>query len=377
MSVQDKIKVLYTSSHGNMFGGGQKSLYLLIKNLDRERFVPFLLSPENGSLIDAVNMLGVETLVLPIDTLKSLRIVKTLKTFIAIYRFMKRANINIVHTDSPREAIYTGLAAKVLRIPFIMHLRTTEGGFGTDRILYVLSSRIISVSRGVIKRFEWLDSEVLSQKIKLIYNGVDVSEFYNPTDGYSFKKRWGEDGFIYAGVVGRVEPRKGHDLFLKVFADVAKRQSKLKGVIIGLGDEIHIKKLKRFVKESGIESRIIFEDYTDDVPSALSAIDILVVPSYTGEGFPRIIIEGMAAGKPVISSDIPGNSEAVVDGVTGFLFPSGDEKALTDILIRLIKNEDLRYMLGREGRKRVENFFGIEENVRKTERLYIETLGQS
>ncbi|MFV1952014.1 MAG: glycosyltransferase [Nitrospinota bacterium] len=376
MSAQDKIKVLYTTSHGNMYGGGQKSLYLLIKNLNRERFVPFLLSPENGSLIDAVNMLGVETFVLPIDTLKSLRIAKNLKTFIAIYRFMKKSNISIVHTDSPREAIYTGLAAKVLRIPFVMHLRAAEGSLVTDRILYVLSSRIIAVSRGVIRRFEWLDSEDLSKKVKLIYNGVNTSEFYNPTDSYGFKKRGGEDGFIYAGVVGRVEPLKGHDLFFKAFADIANIQSKLKGIIIGMGDKDYIKKLKRFARESGIEGRIIFKGYTDDIPSALSAIDILVVPSYT-EAFSRVVIEGMAAGKPVIASDIPGNSEAVVDGMTGFLFPPGDEKPLTDILIRLIKSKKLRDMLGREGRRRARELFSIEENVKKTEKLYIETLGQS
>ncbi len=376
MSAQDKIKVLYTTSHGNMYGGGQKSLYLLIKNIDKKRFIPILLSPENGSLIDAVGMLGVDTFVLPIDTLKTLRIVKNLKTFIAIYRFMKRVNINIVHADSPREAIYTGLPAKILRIPFVMHLRAAKGGLVTDKILYLLSSRIIAVSMGVIKRFDRLDPELLSQKVKLIYNGVDISEFYNTTQGYSLKKRWREDGFVYAGVVGRVEPLKGHDLFLKVLAGIANRQSKLKGIIIGMGDKDYIKRLKNLAIESGVKDRILFEGYTDDIPSALSAIDILVVPSYT-EAFSRVVIEGMAAGKPVIASDIPGNSEAVVDGVTGFLFSPGDENALTDSLIRLIKSKELRDSLGREGRRRAEELFSIEENVRKIERLYIETLGQS
>jgi glycosyltransferase involved in cell wall biosynthesis len=143
-------------------------------------------------------------------------------------------------------------------------------------------------------------------------------------------------------------------------------------ILAGGGDSGYIKSIQRFCHEFGIGDRVFFTGYRKDIPAVLKELDIFVFPTIMGEGFSRSILEAMAAGKPVVATDNAGNPEAVVDGLTGYIVPAGDSSALAVKLNELIGNKKTRTAMGRAGRKRVEEFFPIQRNVKEIQNVYLD-----
>ena len=109
------------------------------------------------------------------------------------------------------------------------------------------------------------------------------------------------------------------------------------------------------------------------IPEILSAIDLLVSPSLW-EGFPNVILEAMAAGKPVVATSVGGTPELVVDGTTGILVPPSDPDALSKAIGKLLENPELRKIMGIAGKERVTENFSIQNMVNNTQQLYQELL---
>ena len=144
-------------------------------------------------------------------------------------------------------------------------------------------------------------------------------------------------------------------------------------ILVGSAEENYLKKIKALCNELGISNRVVFISYRDDIPSLLKAIDILVLPTLT-EGFSRIILEAMAAQKPVVATNVGGNTEAVVDGETGYIVPPGDSLALAARINELVEDKKKRTKMGQAGRKRVESRFAIRLNVESIQEVYLKLL---
>jgi glycosyltransferase involved in cell wall biosynthesis len=115
---------------------------------------------------------------------------------------------------------------------------------------------------------------------------------------------------------------------------------------------------------------VTFLGSRDDVPRILGTLDVFVLPSLI-EGFSYSILEAMAAGLPVVATDVGGNSELVRDEVTGYLMPTKKPRVLADILLRLAADETLRARLGTKARQRVEENFSLRGMVQKYEQMYL------
>jgi glycosyltransferase involved in cell wall biosynthesis len=129
--------------------------------------------------------------------------------------------------------------------------------------------------------------------------------------------------------------------------------------------------MQNLCEEFGISDRVIFTGHRDDIPSVLKEIDMLVFPTISGEGFSRVILEAMAAGKPVVATDNAGNPEAVVDGVTGYIVPTGNISALAAKINELVANKGKVAKMGKAGRKRVEELFTIQLNLKRVQDVYL------
>jgi glycosyltransferase involved in cell wall biosynthesis len=145
-------------------------------------------------------------------------------------------------------------------------------------------------------------------------------------------------------------------------------------IIVGRGDEEYVNRTKKLCEEFKITDRVIYTGYRNDIPSVLKDIDVLIFPTINGEGFPRVILEAMAAKKPVIATDDAGNPEAVADGVTGYIVPAGNIPALVEKINVLVADKKKRWTMGRAGRKRMESFFTIQKNVEKIQKVYQDML---
>ena len=158
---------------------------------------------------------------------------------------------------------------------------------------------------------------------------------------------------LTVGIVGRISPWKGQDVFLRAFA-LAFPDSGARARIVGgalFGEEAYGETLMALADELGIAERVDFTGHVDDVAAELAGLDIAVHASTIPEPFGQVVVEAMAAGVPVVATNAGGPAEVVSDGVDGLLFPMGDVEGLAERLTRLARDGELRRRLVDGGRK--------------------------
>jgi glycosyltransferase involved in cell wall biosynthesis len=350
-----KTNILYTSSFGSLKGGGQRSLLLLLQCLDRQKFNPFLMVPEEDDLAQEARKFGVQTFVLAFPRVSSLHLFSTLAGLVTLRKIIKACRIDIVHTDAPRDTIYAALAGVFLNTRIVFHARVYDHFYWLDRLIYCFSDAIIAVSRSVAERFRTFDKK---NKVRVVYNGVAL-DIFKPLPDY------GSDtarplSFGYFGAVAR---RKGIEVFVKA---VKRIGGGLEVVIMGDCEPLYLQEIKNLSGASGI----IFKDYRQDIVQDIRKADTIVLPSIKEEGLPRLLIEGMAMGKIVIASDVSAHKEILGDDLKEFIFSVGDDKGLTTIIERIMANRNILAEKKEIIRKKAEQLFDIKQKTQEIENTY-------
>jgi len=215
-------------------------------------------------------------------------------------------------------------------------------------------------------------------KTETIYNGIDLSHFDPKIDGAKIRSEFkiGKDTKLI-GAIGHFAPLKGYEELVSALAELVRGGFDVKLAVVGDAIYPHSKsykqKLLSLVDSNGLKDRVIFAGLREDIPELLASFDIFVLPSRS-EGFGRANLEAMAMGKSVISTNVGGIPEVVLDGVTGILVPPGNSKALSHAIMRLLDDSHLRESMGREGRRRVEKHFTLQAHVQSIEEIYGEIL---
>lgn len=268
--------------------------------------------------------------------------------FINCMRFAVRSNI--IHANWAINGVIAGLVGKLLRTPVITTLRgedvTRAKKPGLDRwllrICLVLSTRVVVVSQAME---QWLCSEFPKEKgsIKLIPNGIE-DIFLDVCS-----RRRQSDGVLRVLTVGSLIPRKGVDQIIQAMAGADNRENLFLS-IVGTGPEAAA--LSQMVSDLGLARNVRFvgQVAASDIPDTLADADIFVLASHS-EGRPNVILEAMAAGLPIIASDIDGTNELVTHNKNGLLFPDGSIKELTFLLDGLSKDSQRRRELGNNARR--------------------------
>jgi glycosyltransferase involved in cell wall biosynthesis len=171
---KNKFNILFISSFGDLKGGGQRSLLLLLKNLDKTNFLPVIVVPEHGELEQEAKKLGIEVIVLNFPRIRSINLFRTLSALLELKAIVKNRNIDLIHTDSPRETFYAGIIRIFMGVRVILHLRVSDKVRWIDQIVYKLTDKMIAVSKSLTTRFAGIDTQ---KKINVVYNAVDIDEF--------------------------------------------------------------------------------------------------------------------------------------------------------------------------------------------------------
>jgi len=363
--------ILYLSSFGNLWGGGQISLFHLVKNLDKSQFRSHVIIPEEGILADRLREQSIEVSILELPKLVNIKIHKNLKALYELSKLIKRYDINLIHTDGPRNTFYAGLAAKTKKLPLVWHVRASNPD-KYDRLLVHLSSRLILVANSLRSRFHWMSRR---HKLVTIYNGIDLSEFQSGQESSRFRKEYGiREQSLLIGVVGRIEFLKGQKYLIEACGMLKGKSPDFHLLVAGeVVDSTYYKECKDMAKEYGIQNRVLFLGHISNISQFLKEIDIFVLPSLF-EAFPRSLIEAMGASKPVVVTDVGGCSEAVEDNISGFIVPPKNSKFLSERIHLLNLDNELRGEMGSAARIRAEKMFTIEHNVKQTEQVYRELL---
>ncbi|MCS7261174.1 MAG: glycosyltransferase family 4 protein, partial [Anaerolineae bacterium] len=184
---------------------------------------------------------------------------------------------------------------------------------------------------------------------------------------------------VLIGTVGRVQPWKGHHIFLQVAQRVSQQLSGVRFVIVGgrvfAADADYEQRLRNLARELGIESYVFFAGHQADVAPWLAAMDIFVHCS-AAEPFGLVLVEAMAAARPVVAFADGGVPEIVLDGETGILIAPGDVPHMAEAVAKLAVDRDLAQRMGTAGRKRAETVFSATRYVRQIEDVYEEILAQ-
>lgn len=198
----------------------------------------------------------------------------------------------------------------------------------------------------------------------VVYNGLEFGGAGPTMTRAEFMKKYGvpdEEGAVYVGIVARLDHVKGVDVFLRAAAKVLEKRQNVRFAVIGSGNERAA--LDALCRELGITDRVHFLGFVREVYDFYAMIDINVMSSRS-ESFPYALLEGANAAKPTVCSAVGGIPKLIVDGETGFLFPSEDHGALAEKLIAMIDDKALRDRLGAELRRRASEKFSNDALAR-------------
>ena len=289
--------------------------------------------------------------------------------------------IDLVYTTTV--CIKSGaIAAKNLKIPHIWHIKEKIGKeqfmqfYMSDKNLVSFidknSSQIIAMSKFVADIF--LKNSKQINKVNVIHDGFNYDPSLNSINTLKisqFRNSIGvEDNEILIANIGSLGSIvKRHDIFINSAIDILKTHSNIKFVIFGSipkkskwFSKISYEKLikyKKIINDNKISNKIIFAGHKNDIPLIMNSIDILA-HSCDMEGFGRVIIEAMSAGKPVVCPDKGGTAEIVIDKITGYHFESGNHKSLTEKIKLIIDNNKSSSSLGTAGMLRFKDHFTLD-----------------
>lgn len=301
---------------------------------------------------------------------------KELPAIIQLTKKIKNKNFDIVHSNAGFDRTIAAFAGKIT---------------GAKNVSTIHSC--LSIARNPVHRFRnkfLIDhftpvghstkkilvetDKIPEDKITVVHIGLPVNKIsFSPEGRKSIRKIFniGENTVLF-GTLSRLVEFKGHTYLLKAVSMI-KDQADFKIMITGEGE---LKEdLINESKNLGIQEKIIFTGHRNDVADILSAFDVIVQPStnFGGETFPVSILEALAAGLPVIASNV-GDIKFMVDDSNGRLIPPAEPGMLARVMQEFIRNEDLRKNAGRNSREKFLNNFTLDEMVRRIESVYMNLL---
>jgi glycosyltransferase involved in cell wall biosynthesis len=234
------------------------------------------------------------------------------------------------------------------------------------------AAKDIALSRTEAEQYRRMG--VPEEKIAIIPNGIDLSEYANLPPKGCFKKKFGIEEEKIVLYLGRIHKIKGIDILVKAFANVVKKLDDVRLVIVG-PDDGYLRELKTLIKASKMENNVLITGplYGRDKLEAYVDADAYVMPSKY-EIWGMTVLEAYACGKPVIASSIMSISDIVVNERTGVLFRAGDIKELAEKIKYMLVHSEKSEQMGNEARKFVEEKFSIDKVVNLLEALYEKVL---
>jgi glycosyltransferase involved in cell wall biosynthesis len=372
---QSRSRILYVSTAAAV-GGAEKSLLDLVDCLDRTRFEPVVALPGDGTLEQELASRGVPCATAPFRRFKRTLNPFRLGLYSASWQIGSRAlarvadefDARLVHANGDTAQIYAYPLKRRCGIPIVWHVRDMTALRRLRRKMAFSADRIIAISRAVR---DMLVGEGLPEaKIRVILNGIDTKPFESvPLP---------EAGPPTVGIIANYYPWKGHEDFLRVAAKTVREVPDARFVIVGadvFGEQPGYEQaLLELRKDLGLEHSVAFQGFSADVPSVLRDWHVVAVPSH-GEPFGRCVVEGLAAGRPVVAWKLAGPAEIIEDGTTGRLVKPYDIDDFARVVIGLLKEAETAKTMGVEGRKVACERFHRSRTAREVQEVYEELLG--
>lgn len=316
-----------------------------------------------------------------IDFSRSPYSLSNVKALNQLIKIMRENKFSLVHVHTPVGAFLGRLAARITNTKPVLY---TAHGFHFYKgaplknwlIYYTMEKIAAHCTDGLItmneEDFNIAKKFNLRRKDAVFYVhgvGIDINK-YCINDEEKRKKLREELGFsqddILILTVAELIPRKNYFQMIDTMKNLRNNDMNLYYLIVGAGELEN--KLRDYVYRNSLDKKIKFLGYRKDIPDLLNVCDIFALTSLH-EGLPRAIMEAMAAGKPIIATNVRGNRDLVLDGVNGYLVPVNDVEATAKVITKLAENITLRNRMGEEGKKIIQDY-AIEKVLKEMDDIY-------
>lgn len=382
----DKTKVLYVS-HSPQLCGGEICLLNLVKNLDRNRYEAVVVLPVDGPLRTKIEELGVKTYLSPLEwwirvegsfSYNNVPLTGRLKSMLDIFDVEKP---DVIHTNTS-VVLEGAIAAKIRNIPHIWHIHEVLNGHPTleallplpvfYRIIEKLSNKVIVVSNDMKRE---LSDFISPDKIETVFNGIDTSKFKERVDLPVREELSIPDDYLIAITVATIHKYKGHDNLLEAASLVKKQGGKIKYLLIGPGSPENINNLHKNISKLNLKDDVHYLGFREDIARLVGGSDFFLLPSVK-EGFPLVVLEAMALGKPIVATDCCGPADMIDDGKTGYLVPVARPDLLSSKILELINNVASIKSMGNASYHKYIGNFTLEIYAKKFDMIYDEASTQ-
>lgn len=375
--MNNKLKILQIASHDTITRGGAVQMLNLASGL----------ASRGHQVICAFHSKDAATskkIYSYVHDVKNLRCVffnmHSIFDFFKFKIFLKKEKFDVIHSHRELALGFSYIASLGIKIPVFIFNRGTvyrikENAFAKIAITSKKLNKIIAVSNSV-KDALMNYHHILQEKIAVIYGDVDVERFNPGVKADDLKKELGLGFNANEKVIGMIAAlvhKKGHRDFFIACQKVKENFPYLKILIAGKG---RCSKFDSLLYELDLKDNVLFLGHRDDVEKVISLLNVCVCASIKGEGLTGTLREALAMQKPVVTTDIAGNSELIIHNQTGLVVPVGDTNKLADAIICILKNPELANRMAMKGYELIHSKFLNKHRVDEVEKLYYSILNE-
>jgi glycosyltransferase involved in cell wall biosynthesis len=391
-------EVILVDVSSRMSGVEFSTLYLA-QSLDRMRWTPLVVCPDDGELTKRCRMMEIPVSlvahpyffstsarfgnrVVPNPLAIILNFIVVVVSALHLTPFLYSRRPALVVTKGLLAHFYGGLAARWAKIPCVWHVQDRVSDNAGPLFAWAMSIGAWLLAHHTIADADSIAQQICSfvraNQVTVIWNGVDTREFAPSVDGSRVRAEWQANADeLLIGVIGRLVSWKGQHILIRAFARIAERFPQARVIFVGsplFDTDKYATQLKTESAQLGLNTRVTFAGFRPDLPQTLAALDIIVHTALEKDSTPLSVVSAMAAGKPIVCTNVIGTAELFDDGVDGLLVPSGDADALADKLILLLNDMNLRRRLGLAARAKADRELCIEKFSHKCAQVFDFTL---
>lgn len=359
-------KILFLHSSVNFSGGEKVTLMIASSMLAKKNFRPIIgCSKTNTSFIKEARKLNIDVLCIEVINTSKTNFISNMLSTINMVTSLLKHRINLIHVVDPVAYRFTAVASAFVRTPMVFHYHYPYKKEGLEWFFKRLPKpKVMLFCCDAIQRKMEISLRKVAPQSQFvrIHNGIDMNAFT-----FSINQ---ENDVTDVAILGNLQERKGHIDFLQM-ASVVKDKGNFRFHIIG--DDVQGEHRKKILQEKcqalDISDVVIFHGFVDQVQNLLSKMDILICASYE-EAFPLNILEAMAMGIPVVSTDVDGIPEAVKHSTTGYLIKPGDIHGMANFTLQLTKDRVKYEEIANQSFAMVKEQFSTEQFGVKFDKFY-------
>jgi glycosyltransferase involved in cell wall biosynthesis len=361
------------TDHLSLSGGAERVAALVAMRLDPGRFDRVICATRTVDETARKECIAAGVRVLALNRQSTYAI----WNWLPLARLLRRERVDVLHAHKFRSNVWAAVLGTLVGVPVV--IAHEHGWEHPSRIVRFLNrwvvargcDEVLAVSHSERTRMIEVDG-IPPDRVNLMPNGIpDLT----PTIGRDIRKELGIPAHSpIIGSVAVLRPEKALEVLIEAAGIVVSQRADAKALIVGSGPEEE--KLRTLIDSLGLQEAVLLIGQRSDIPDLVNAIDIAVCCS-DREGSPLSVMEYMAAGKPIVATNVGGLPEMIEEGVNGLLVERRDAKALAAAILRLVDDEDLRVRLGAAGKELQVKEFGLDAMVERTEALYEELVENS